>query len=147
MAAAEYLAEQALSYWETQARRQGITPTSPVSVRWSAGPSDLSPATAEILDAPPARRPADQQSPPDQPGQALQRSPLPASTENRPLRSITQGVVTAWHDELYTRLGNDVLVVLGAPGAGKSGALLLLLLEALRRRHQLSRKSKVTVPV
>jgi predicted NACHT family NTPase len=61
---------------------------------------------------------------------------------------MTERVVMAWYDELYTRLGNDVLVVLGPPGAGKSGALLLLMLEALRRRHQqLSRKSKVTVPV
>jgi hypothetical protein len=130
MAAADHLAERALSYWDEQARRQGITPTSPILVRWGVGPSDLAPANADLLNVEPTHH----QSP---------------RTEHRSPRSMTQGVITALYDELYTRLGNDVLVVLGPPGAGKSGALLLLSLEALRRRHDMAAESQagVRVPV
>lgn len=35
---------------------------------------------------------------------------------------------------MYSRLPHGRLVILGGAGAGKSGALLLLLLEALERR-------------
>jgi hypothetical protein len=144
MAAADHLSERALSHWDEQARRQGITPTSPISVRWGIGPSDLAPANADLLSVEPTRHQS-------QVGQAGQGGgewpPLPAGTEHRSPRSMTQGVITAWYDELYTRLGNDVLVVLGAPGAGKSGALVLLLLEALRRRHDLTAESQAGVPV
>jgi hypothetical protein len=144
ISAADHLAERALTYWEEQARRQGIGPTSPIAVRWRSGPSDLAPANPDLLRRQPVRHPNHQQPQADQAGGG---PPPPAATENRAAPSMTQGVVTAWYDELYTRLGNDVLVVLGPPGAGKSGALLLLMLEALQRRHELSRKAKMAVPV
>jgi hypothetical protein len=61
--------------------------------------------------------------------------------------ALSEGVVTAWYDDLYGRLGTDFLVVLGAPGSGKSGALLLLLLEALRRRAELPNPQRTATPV
>jgi hypothetical protein len=142
MAAADHLAERALSYWDEQARRQGITPTSPISVRWGIGPSDLAPANADLLSVEPTHHQS-------QSGQAGggEGPRLPGHTGHGSPRSMTQGVITAWYDELYARLGNDVLVVLGAPGAGKSSALLLLLLEALRRRHDLAVENQPGVPV
>jgi hypothetical protein len=147
IAAAEHLAERALSYWEEQARRQGFSPTSPIAVPWRTGPSDLAPATADLLTRQPVRRPTHQQAQPEQTGVAAGGPPQPATTENRAVPSMTEGVVTALYDELYARLGNDVLVVLGAPGSGKSGAMLLLLLAALRRRHDMRPKDQARAPV
>jgi hypothetical protein len=111
--AADHLAATALRSWKEQARRQGITTTSPVAVRWHAGPADLAPAVPDLCPGTP----------------------------------LTQGVVTAWYDDVYARLGANVLVVLGPPGSGKSGALLLLLLEALRRRNDLPTEARARVPV
>lgn len=70
----------------------------------------------------------------------------PAGTLGR-ASSLSEGVVTAWHDELYARLGTDILVVLGDPGSGKSGALLLLLLAALSRRAELPDPHRAATPV
>jgi hypothetical protein len=63
--------------------------------------------------------------------------------------SPTSGVVTQLHRDLYIPLGTDTLVILGDAGCGKSGAMLLLLLTALRQRAMLPahERSCILVPV
>ncbi|MDQ2708091.1 MAG: hypothetical protein M3Z25_10840 [Actinomycetota bacterium] len=48
---------------------------------------------------------------------------------------------------MYAGLGSGRLVIVGAPGAGKSGAAVLLVLHALRHREQLSEAARAGVPV
>jgi hypothetical protein len=141
--AAEHLAAKSLTSWGEQARNQGITTTAPVAVRWRAGPSDLAP---EVVDLRSATQSARVRRESERESRVAARLFVPATVQHS-APSLTHGVVTAWYDDLYARMGSDVLVVLGAPGSGKSGALLLLLLEALRRYHDLPANERVRVPV
>ena len=155
-AATESLACETAAYWCEQARQQGITATSPVAVRWRAGPVDLAGpavdlrAEQDVLALVPAPLEVAVRSslwlPPGQ--TRLPRSPRrPPPPVSRPL---SRGVVTAWYEDLYVDLhAGDVLVVLGEPGAGKSGALLLLLLQALEERDRLplEDRARARVPV
>jgi hypothetical protein len=56
-------------------------------------------------------------------------------------------VVTRLHDEVYARLPHGRLVLIGRPGAGKTGAMILLLLAALDRRGSLGADQRARVPV
>jgi hypothetical protein len=49
--------------------------------------------------------------------------------------------------ELYGGLGSGRLVITGAPGSGKSGAAVLLILAALRHREQIKKVDRRKVPV
>ena len=137
---AEYLAARGATYWRGRARQQGLTSTAPVAVRWGIDPGD------PTLDL-----------------RLAQKSVLPmlhgwdgwqqepgGSGRVSAVTVLSGGVVTTWYEDLYAHLGGgDALVVLGAPGSGKSGSLLLLLLEVLeqRARSPLDRRSLVRVPV
>jgi predicted NACHT family NTPase len=48
---------------------------------------------------------------------------------------------------VYARLHHGRLVLIGGPGAGKTGAMILLLLEALRYRQRLPETARIDVPV
>ena len=60
---------------------------------------------------------------------------------------LIAGVVTRLHDELYTRLPHGRLVLTGAGGAGKTGAMILLLLAALEHRLTVAPDQRGQVPV
>jgi len=62
---------------------------------------------------------------------------------------LESGVVARLHIEVYARLPHGRLVLLGGPGAGKTGAMILLLLAGLDKRASLGgeQRAKVLVPV
>ncbi|MGH3622313.1 MAG: hypothetical protein ACRDQ5_11050 [Sciscionella sp.] len=60
---------------------------------------------------------------------------------------LDEGVVTQLHDEVYTQLPHGRLVLIGGPGAGKTGAMILLLLAALDYRRRLPETQATGVPV
>jgi hypothetical protein len=54
---------------------------------------------------------------------------------------------TCLHEEVYQRLPHRLLVILGDPGAGKTAAMILLLLAALDHRSQLTGEQRRRTPV
>ena len=75
-----------------------------------------------------------------------ERPPVSSPEVRRALSSRPQWV--AWYDDQYSQLeAGQTLVVLGKRGAGKTSALLLLLLEVLRRRAGLPAEKQATFPV
>ena len=55
--------------------------------------------------------------------------------------------MTRLHDEVYCRLPHGRLILVGGPGAGKSGAMILLLLATLEHRRSVSETQRGEVPV
>jgi hypothetical protein len=116
-AAVEYLAGETLRYWQRQAHDRRITTPSPASVRWRWAGQDVAVPAAEL------------------------QSDWPAVSSGLVLgesagRALTAGVVTELRQQLYERLDGPRrrIVVLGGPGAGKTAALLLLLIDILEHR-------------
>ncbi|HEY5848427.1 MAG TPA: hypothetical protein VIT42_16710, partial [Microlunatus sp.] len=133
-AAAGLLAERTAATWSQELVRRGIEAPAPVRVRWRWAGGDVTLPEHELASAP-ARS-----SDPD---------PLPAGTGEeswaRPI--LNSGVVTRLHDEVYARLRHGRLVLIGGPGAGKTGAMMLLLMEALQYRDRRPIPDRVEVPV
>ena len=127
-AAADRLAEEMADRWRQEAGRRRIVTPAPVNVgwRWAAQAAPLRDVTAP---------PAAGAGPP----------PLPELGE--PGELLTAGVVVRLHDEVYARLPHGRLVLVGGPGAGKTGAMILLLLAALDRRARLTGEERAAVPV
>jgi hypothetical protein len=57
------------------------------------------------------------------------------------------GVVTRLHNELYAKLPHGRVIVIGEPGAGKTAAMILLLLAALEYRASRVGEERERVPV
>lgn len=129
-AAAERLAEVMADRWRREATIRRITTPAPMTVRWRWA--------AEAVTAPRA----DIATPP-LPG----AGPLPLPDPAGQAELLGAGVVGRLHDELYARLPHGRLVVLGGPGAGKTAAMVLLLLAALERRALLTGEQRTRVPV
>ena len=128
-AAAERLASRMFAGWSKQVVDRGIQLPAPVRVRWQWADSQLAVPRAELNASPPA--PTDPR-------------PIPGTGVGEVLSS---GLVTRLHDRLYARLRHGRLVLIGGPGAGKSAAMILLLLEALNHREQTPEADRATVPV
>ncbi len=131
--AAERLAVVVRDAWTAEARRRGVTTPAPASVRWRWGSSEVAVPKDEIV------------SPAGGVGPGVLPAPRIAGGEAGTL--LESGVVTRLHDEVYARLPHGRLVILGEAGAGKTGAMLLLLLQALEHREGFERAARLGVPV
>lgn len=129
-AAADWLAEEIGPKWRLEAAQRRIVTPVPATIRWRWAAEDLTVPRTE-LTTPPA------------PG----TGPLPLSDFETPGELLESGLVTRLCDEVYARLPHGRLVLLGAPGAGKTGAMLLLLLAALDRRVSQTGGQGVPPPV
>jgi hypothetical protein len=131
-AAADRLAADMADRWQLEAARRRISVPTPVSVRWRWSEDMASRTDVTALPVP---------------GAGVPPLPGPGSSRGEVLGS---GMVTRLHDELYARLPHGRLILLGGPGAGKTGAMILLLLAALRWRESLAdgdERARVPVPV
>ncbi len=129
-AAADWLAETAAARWRQEAAGRRIVTPAPATVRWRWAADELAAPRMEVA-VPPA------------PG----TGPAPLPDLGRPGELLGSGVVTRLHDEVYARLPYGRLVLIGGPGAGKTGAMILLLLAALDRRAPLGDEQRARVPV
>jgi hypothetical protein len=130
-AAADWLAEVIADKWRLEAAARRIVTPAPATVRWHWAAPEV---TAQRLDV--TAQPAPGAGPP----------PLPDLV--KPGELLAAGVVIRLHDEVYARLPHGRLVLIGGPGAGKTGAMILLLLAALNWRSQTGdQRDRVPVPV
>lgn len=150
-AAAERLAEQLFVTWSREVVQRGIETPAPVRVRWTWGGEQVGVSREELAASPalgtdPAPLPGTAAPAGAAPGPGAGPGPGPGAGWGEVLGS---GAVTRLHDEVYARLRHGRLVLIGGPGAGKTGAMVLLLLEALRHRRDVEgpERSRVPVPV
>lgn len=124
--AADELAEQLRRQWERVAAERGLIHPAPIPLwwQWSLQPPVTGPAE-EAVQGPFA--------------------PLPGMAA-RTVEDLQSGTL---RDLLgvYGGLGSGRLIVLGQPGAGKSGAGIWLLRDALAHRAALTSRDRVPVPV
>lgn len=128
-AAADRLADLMTARWRQEATARRIITPAPATVRWRWAADGITVPRPEVT-----RFPAPGTGPP----------PLPGFEE--PGALLESGVVTRLHDEVYARLPHGRLVLLGGPGAGKTGAMILLLLAGLDRRASLSSEQRANSP-
>jgi hypothetical protein len=125
---ADHLAEAVNKQWEETARERRLLWPEAIQVRWRkpsgalAGPVGAAVGSTRFVPLP-GLRPVKEQD-------------------------LREGDITGLH-AVYGGLGSGRLVIAGAPGSGKSGAAVLLILAALRYREQVveAERSKVPVPV
>jgi hypothetical protein len=129
-AAADHLAAATAARWRQEAGRRRIVSAAPATVRWRWAAGEITAPRPEVA-APPA------------PG----TGPPPLPGVGEPGELLGSGVVTRLHDEVYARLPHGRLMVLGGPGAGKTGAMILLLLAALDHRASLKDDERPGAPV
>ena len=129
-AAADRLADLVTARWRQEVTVRRIVTPAPTTIRWRWAAVGVAAPRAEVtrLRAPGAGPPT--LPGPEEPGELLE-----------------SGVVSRLHDEVYARLPHGRLVLLGGPGAGKTGAMILLLLAALDRRASLDSEQRARVPV
>jgi hypothetical protein len=129
-AAANTLARQMDTKWLQEAAHRRIITPAPATVRWGWAADELTASRQDV-----ARPPAPGTGPP----------PLPDLEV--PGELLGSGVVTYLHKEVYAKLPHGRLVLLGGPGAGKTGAMILLLLAALDYRRSVAKEVRSEVPV
>ena len=128
--AADRLANLMTARWRQEATARRIVTPAPATIRWRWASEEVAAPRAEVTTPP-----APGTGPPH----------LPDLEE--PGELLESGVVARLHDEVYARLPHGRLVLLGGPGAGKTGAMILLLLAGLDRRASLGGEQRTKVPV
>ena len=123
---ADLLARAVKDQWTRAAGDRGLLEPEPIPVRWRrsvlpfAGPVSAAVGSTRF-------------------------PPLPGLRAVRQQR-LRAGQIRDLH-AVYGGLGSGRLVIAGAPGSGKSGAAVLLVLAALSHREQLSEQDRPRVPV
>jgi hypothetical protein len=123
--AADELAEQLRQQWERAATERGLTYPTPIPVQWRWSSQQVTGSSSEAV---------------------LGRfAPVPGMAAVT-VENLQSG---ALKDLLgvYGGLGSGRLIVLGEPGAGKSGAGIRLLLDALAHRATVRAEDRARVPV
>lgn len=130
--AADELAEQLRQQWEKAATERGLMFPAPIPVRWEWSRREVTgPVEAAAGRTGGARF-----------------APVPGM-ETITATKLRSGTIKDLHG-VYGGLDSRRLVILGAPGAGKSGAAIRLLLDALTHRKTFEtaeKRAKVPVPV
>lgn len=129
-AAADWLAEAVAARWRREAADRRIVTPALATVRWRWAADELTAPRQELMVPP-----------------VSGAGPVPLPDMGRPGELLGSGVVTRLHDEVYARLPHGRLVLIGGPGAGKTGAMILLLLAALDRRASLANDQRARAPV
>jgi hypothetical protein len=124
--AADQLAAAVLAQWRQAAEERGLTGADPVRVTWGR-PSQ---AMAGPVSAATRSRRFD---------------PLPGLAETGEAQ-LAAGNASDLH-ALYGGLRSGRLIIAGPPGSGKTGAAVLLVLDALRHRDQVTAQQRSHVPV
>ena len=122
---ADLLAEAVGEQWEGEARARRLLWPEPIPVRWRAATAIAGPVAAAV--------------------ESTRFGPLPGLdpvTEQR----LQQGNIRDLY-AVYGGLGSGRLVIAGAPGSGKTGAAVRLLLAALEHRKQATEDERRQVPV
>lgn len=129
-AAADWLAEAVAARWRREAVDRRIVTPAPATVRWRWAAAELTAPRQEVMEP-----------------LVSGTGPAPLPDLGQPGELLGSGVVTRLHDEVYARLPRGRLVLIGGPGAGKTGAMILLLLAALDRRASLANDQRARVPI
>jgi hypothetical protein len=122
---ADLLAVAVKTQWEQAAGERGLA-DEPISVTWGRPTLPLAGSAAAAAGS---RR----------------FSPLPGLTPVGEAQ-LAAGQIDDLH-AVYGGLGSGRLVIAGAPGSGKTGAAVLLVLAALQHRDRVSAEDRVKVPV
>lgn len=130
-AASKRLAENMLTIWRQEAKDRRISTPAPVRVRWQWGPPQVASPVTELINA--------------SVGDIVPGPLRITSGSGTPGVPLDGEVVTQLHDEVYSRFPR--LVLIGTPGAGKTGAMILLLLAALKHRRILPETQADDIPV
>jgi hypothetical protein len=121
---ADVLARAVAGQWMRAAADRGLLVPEPIPVRWRRPSVPLAGAAAAAARA---------------------FGPLPGMISVTAARLI-EGDIRDLH-QLYAGLGSGRLVIAGAPGSGKSGAAVLLILAAVAHRDQVADADRPGVPV
>lgn len=126
---ADHLADAVKKEWEDTAQNRKLLWPEPIPVRWTTPSEALAGSVGAAVGS-------------------TRFAPLPGL---RPVeeQDLGEGDITGLY-AVYGGLGSGRLVIAGAPGSGKSGAAVLVILAALRHREQVvveAERSRVPVPV
>ncbi len=128
---ADLLAQAVRAQWRTAATERALLTPAPIAVRWSLSTLPVAGSVAAAIGVP---------------DEAPAFPPLPGQnrvTEER----LREGGSRRELFDVYAGVASGRVVVVGAPGAGKSGAAVLLVLDALHHRDTVGDTERVRVPV
>ena len=127
---ADAFADQAVKQWKREASIRRLVTPAPISVRWMLSELPVAGPVGDAIGS----------------ASAVPRfSPLPGLAAVTRLR-LQSGGLGDLH-AVYGGLESGRLVIIGAPGAGKSGAAIMLTLSALEHRTQVAESQRKAVPV